>query len=143
MSVLALNVDDYLLEIGCGGGALLYDALQSGCKAAAIDHSADMVRLASEVNQKAILEGRLEILRAEADRLPYPDTMFTCAVMTGVFGFLADPVRALGEVRRVLAKGGRFVVFIGSKELRGTPAAPELIASYSILRRRRARTASA
>jgi SAM-dependent methyltransferase len=55
--------------------------------------------------------------------------MFTCAVMTGVFGFLSDPVAALSEIHRVLAKDGRLVVFTSSKELRGTPAAPEPIAS--------------
>ena len=49
--------------------------------------------------------------------------------MTGVFGFIEDPLKALSEIRRVLASGGRFVLFTGSKELRGTPAAPEPIAS--------------
>jgi len=50
-------------------------------------------------------------------------------VMTGVFGFIPDPVKALSEVHRVLAGGGRFLLFTGTKELRGTPAAPEPIAS--------------
>jgi len=61
--------------------------------------------------------------------LPYPDEVFTCAVMTGLFGFISDPLKALSEVRRVFAGGGRFVLFTGSKELRGTPAAPEPMAS--------------
>ncbi len=126
---LALTTDDYLLEVGCGGGAFLQDALRSGCKAAAIDHSPEMVRLAREVNHDAVLERRLDVLEAEADRLPYPDGMFTCAAMTGVFGFLQDPVGVLGEIRRVLAKSGRLVLFTSSRELRGTPAAPEPIAS--------------
>jgi SAM-dependent methyltransferase len=88
-----------------------------------------MVKLASEVNRDAIQQGRLVILEAHADRLPYPDAMFTSAVMTGVFGFLPEPVAALSEIRRVLAKQGRLVVYTISKELRGTPAAPEPIAS--------------
>ncbi len=126
---LALTAEDYLLEVGCGGGAFLQDALHSGCKAAAIDHSPEMVGLAREVNRDAVLERRLDVLEAEADRLPYPDGMFTCAAMTGVFGFLQDPVAALVEIRRVLAKGGRLVLFTSSQELRGTPAAPEPMAS--------------
>jgi hypothetical protein len=84
LETLGLTADDYLLEVGCGGGAFLQEALRSGCRAAAVDHSADMVRLAREVNHDAIAEHRLEILEASADRLPFPDATFSCAVMTGV-----------------------------------------------------------
>lgn len=126
---LSLQPNDYPLEVGCGGGAFLHDALQSGCKAAVVDHSHDMVKLAREVNRDAIAAGRLEVLDGEAERLPYPDGKFTCTVTTGVFGFLTDPVRVLTELHRVLSPGGRMVVFAGTKELRGTPAAPEPIAS--------------
>ena len=129
LKVLGLRHDDYLLEVGCGGGAFLEDALRSGCKAAAIDHSSDMVRLACDVNRDAISQNRLEIREGEAHSLPYPDGVFTCAVMTGVFGFISNPLKALSEIRRVLAGGGRLVLFTGSKELRGTPAAPEPMAS--------------
>ena len=129
LNVLRLRPNDFLLEVGCGGGAFLADALQTGCKAAAIDHSPDMVRLAREVNRDAIREGRLEIREGDARSLPFPDGTFTCAVMTGVFGFIANPLEAISEVRRVLAEGGRFVLFTGSKEMRGTPAAPEPMAS--------------
>jgi len=129
LAVLGLKPDDYLLEVGCGGGAFLQDALRSGCKAAAIDHSSDMVGVAREANREAIQQNRLDIREGDAGSLPYPDRTFTCAVMTGVFGFISDPVKALAEVRRVLAPGGRLVLFTGSKELRGTPAAPEPMAS--------------
>ena len=90
LAVLGLRPDDYLLEVGCGGGAFLQDALKSGCKAAAIDHSSDMVRLAREVNHEAIQQNRLEIREGDAGSLPYPDGIFTCAVMTGVFGFISE-----------------------------------------------------
>ncbi len=129
LAVLGLKPDDYLLEVGCGGGAFLHDALKSGCKAAAIDHSSDMVRVAREANHEAIQQNRLEIREGDAGLLPYPDGTFTCAVMTGVFGFLSNPVQVLSGIRRVLAPGGRLILFTGSKELRGTPAAPEPMAS--------------
>lgn len=129
LDALDLTSDDYLLEVGCGGGALLHEALKSGCRAAAIDHSLDMVRLASEVNRRSIAENRLRVSMGEADELPYARETFTCALMTGVFNFLPDPLRVLTEVFRVLRNHGRLVVFAGSKELRGTPAAPEPAAS--------------
>jgi len=129
LKVLELGPSDHLLEVGCGGGAFLEDALKSGCKAAAIDHSVDMVELAQEVNRDAIKTGRLEIRKANADSLPFQDGTFTCAVMTGVFGFISDPVKALSEIARVLAPHGRLALFTGTKDLRGTPAAPEPVAS--------------
>lgn len=126
---LALRADDYLLEVGCGGGALLTDALRSGCRAAAVDHSPDMVRLARDENRDAVADGRLDVREADAARLPFADATFTCAVMTGVLGFLSDPVAAIGEIRRVLRPRGRFVALGSDPELHGTPAAPEPMAS--------------
>lgn len=129
LDYLKLKQDDYLLEVGCGGGAFLFDALKGGCRASAIDHSPDMVKLAKEVNSSSVAEGRLEIKESEADSLPFSDNMFTCAVSTGVFGFIERPSVVLSEMHRVLKSGGRLVLFTGSKELKGTPAAPEPIAS--------------
>jgi SAM-dependent methyltransferase len=120
---------DFLLEVGCGGGALLQEALATGCRAAAVDHSEEMVRTARELNAAAIAAGRLEVVQADAERLPFDDESFTLAAMTGVLGFLRDPVAAFAEIHRVLVRGGRLAAFTGSAALRGTPAAPEPIAS--------------
>ena len=129
LSELALRADDYFLEVGCGGGALLKDVLTSGCRATAIDHSFDMVRLARHTNATGITDGRLQIVEASAEALPFGDGTFTCAAMTGVLGFLPDPVAAFSDIRRVLRPGGRFVALGSDPELRGTPGAPEPMAS--------------
>ena len=129
LSELALTPDDYLLEVGCGGGVLLKEALQRGCYAAGIDHSVDMVKLARDVNRDAISTGRLKIVEASADHLPFADDTFTCATMTGVIGFLPDPVNALAEIRRVLIKGGRLVALGSDPKLRGTWAVPKPMAA--------------
>jgi SAM-dependent methyltransferase len=126
---LALTADDRLLEVGCGGGAFLHEALKSGCTAAAIDHSPDMVRLATRQNAEAIEEGRLEIVEGDAASLPFAVETFTAAVMTGVLGFLPDPVAAFAEIRRVLVPGGRMIALGADPALKGTPAAPEPVAS--------------
>ena len=126
---LALTRNDHLLEVACGGGALLKLALESGCRAAAVDHSADMVRLARHENAAAVADGRLDVRQARAEALPFADGTFTCAAMTGVFGFLAEPVKALSEMHRVLARGGRAVVLGSDPHWKGTPAAPEPMAS--------------
>lgn len=129
LAVLDLRPADYLLEVGCGGGAFLQEALLSGCRAAGIDHSPDMIKIAREVNHPAIAQHRLEIREGSAEMLPYPDGQFTCAVMTGVFGFISEPLRVLSEIARVLAPSGRFALFTSTKKMLGTPAAPEPVAS--------------
>ena len=125
LAELALRPDDHLLEVGCGGGAFLKKALESGCRAAAVDHSAEMVRLARRENAG----GRVDILEADAHALPFAQETFTCAAMTGVLGFLQEPVTALAEMHRVLVHGGRVVILGSDPELRGTPGAPEPMAS--------------
>jgi SAM-dependent methyltransferase len=128
LSALQLQPDDVLLEIGCGGGAFLAEALRSGCRAAAIDHSPEMVELTRDVNAAAIADGRLEIREGDAEQLPFADDTFTCVAMMQVFFFLDAP-RVLAECRRVLRPGGRVAVFTVSPAARGTPAAPEPMAS--------------
>lgn len=129
LSELALTPDDHLLEVGCGGGAFLKEALRSQCSAAAIDHSPEMVEAARDVNRASIEAGRLEVLAGSAVSLPFADATFTRAAMTGVLGFLSDPVAAFTEIHRVLKYGGRFVALGSDPKMRGTPAAPEPIAS--------------
>jgi len=131
LEVLNLKADDNLVEIGCGGGAFLREAMKSGCRASAIDHSVDMVRLAMKNNRGSLARNRLEVEVGKADKLPYPAGSFTCSVMTGVLGFLPDATGVFREVFRVLGSGGRFVVFTSTKELLGTPAVPEPMASKS------------
>lgn len=126
---LRLRPADHVLEIGCGGGALLKDVLASGCRAAAIDHSAEMVETARDNNADALTSRRLAVCQASADAVPYRENLFTAAIMTGVLGFLSDPVRALSEVRRVLQPGGRFIALGSDPAMKGTPAAPEPYAS--------------
>jgi SAM-dependent methyltransferase len=126
---LALTPNDVFLDVGCGGGALLHECLKSGCRAAGVDHSPEMVEVARELNQAAVAEGRVQIVHGRADQLPFEADTFTCAAMTGVLGFLPDPVTCLGRIRAVLKPGGRFVMLGSDARLRGTPAAPKPIAS--------------
>lgn len=126
---IQLRSNDRLLEVGCGGGAFLRKALESGCSAAGVDHSPEMVALTEEVNAEAVRSGRLRVVQGDAARLPVGDGDYTCCVSTGAIGFFPDPLAALKEMNRALAHGGRLAVYAGTVALRGTPAAPEPVAS--------------
>jgi SAM-dependent methyltransferase len=123
LEALDLQPGDRLLDVGCGGGLLLRDAADAGAAVTGLDHSEEMVRLARERAPGA------EVTLGEAERLPFEDASFTAVSMSVVFFFFADPVAILRECARALAPGGRLAIYTTSPALRGTPAAPEPIAS--------------
>lgn len=123
LEALSLREDDELLEVGCGGGLLLRDALATGAHATGLDHSDEMVELARERAPGAT------VVLGRAENLPFVESTFTAIAMSVVFFFLDDPMKALRECRRVLRPDGRLAIYTTGPELRGTPAAPEPIAS--------------
>jgi ubiquinone/menaquinone biosynthesis C-methylase UbiE len=125
LAALALTPGDRLLELGCGGGWLLRDALAAGARATGLDHSEDMVALARENAPGA------EVVLGRAERLPFSDDAFTAIAMSVVFTFFDDPVAVLSECLRVLRPAGRLAAYTTGPELRGTPAAPEPLASHA------------
>jgi SAM-dependent methyltransferase len=124
LDALGLGPEDRLLDVGCGGGVLLRDAMSSGARVTGLDHSEEMERLARERAPGA------EVVLGAAEQLPFANGSFTAIAMSIVFLFLPDPVAVLGECRRALAPGGRLALYTTSPALRGTPAAPEPVASH-------------
>jgi len=112
---LQLQPDDIFLEIGCGGGALLDMVLQTVQQACGIDYSSDMVELARQKNEKALYEGRVEIIQGDVEALPWAENCFTCAAGVEVLYFLENPRRASEELCRVLKPGGRLVLVTGAQ----------------------------
>jgi SAM-dependent methyltransferase len=129
LSALHLQTDDVLLELGPGGGAFLQEALRTGCRAVGLDHSEEMIRAARELNAEAIGGGRLELLVGDAHALPFGDESFTAVATMQTFFFFENGQRVLEECRRVLKPSGRLALFTVAPEARGTPAAPEPMAS--------------
>ena len=123
LDALVLGPGDVLLDVGCGGGVFLRRALETGCEVVGVDHSREMVELARQTSGARVVEGR-------AEELPFADGEFTAVSCIVAFFFFPDPVRALGEFRRVLdPAGGRAAIFTTPPEARGTPAAPYPLAT--------------
>lgn len=108
MNKLSLNETDAYCEIGCGGGVLLKMALSAVKKAAAIDHSREMVSLAIKNNRSNVEAKKVEIVEGSAEKLPWEDGAFTACGSANMFFFVENPVAMLEEVYRVLKPGGRF-----------------------------------
>jgi len=91
-----------VLDVGCGPGALTAELVARLGPAAvsAVDPSEPFVEAARERNPE------VDVLRASAEQLPFPDRIFDTALAQLVVHFMSDPIAGLAEMRRVTRKGG-------------------------------------
>ena len=115
---LRLQSTDRLLEIGFGGGDLLFSLLTGGtpAHAAGIDLSSVMLKRVRSRLRRFIQQGRVEIGLGSVDDIPYANATFTRIVSVNTLYFWPDPALALTECRRVLADGGKFILCFDAKE---------------------------
>lgn len=110
---LEVGPGDRVLDVGCGPGlAVAYAAERSEGPVVGVDASATMVRQALRRNRDAVRRGQVEILRADAAHLPFPDGHFAKAGSLNSLQFWAAPEQGLRELSRVLEPGGRVAVVL-------------------------------
>jgi ubiquinone/menaquinone biosynthesis C-methylase UbiE len=107
LAAVALAADDRLLDVGCGTGAAVRAAAGMVERAVGVDISTGMIERAREL---AADLGNVEFIVGDSEQLPFPDGTFTAVLCSSSFHHYPDPARALGEMARVLARGGRLVI---------------------------------
>lgn len=95
---------DRVLEIGVGTGRNI-PLHPPGTRVVAIDISRPMLRRAAHVADHHRRE--VDLVQADATRLPFRPGVFDAAAATFVFCSVPDPVAGLAEARRVLRPGAR------------------------------------
>lgn len=115
---LQLNEGDRLLEIGFGNGIHFKELLsfKKDLQLYGIDYSADMVKLATALNQKYIDSGEIVVTEGSSDQLPYEDQSFDIVFCNMVIYFWENPENHLDEIYRVLKPGGKFYTGMRTKE---------------------------
>ncbi len=111
-AALELKKEDDLLDVGCGSGIFIKKFASQIRFAAGLDHSKDMVDLASRNNRKRVKNGTAEFKLGEAEKLPWKDKSFSAVSTIETFYWL-KPLETLKEIFRVLRPGGRVVVGLG------------------------------
>ena len=96
-----------ILEIGFGTGRNLTHYPPTVRRIEAIDPDLDLDRLSMPRIAHAAIEVDFHHLNAE--HLPFEDERFDTVVSTFTLCSIPDVVHALGEVRRVLKRGGQFL----------------------------------
>lgn len=124
LECLEVGPEDHVLDVGCGPGLAVAAAVEAGCaRVVGVDASQTMVRQARRRNRTAARRGLVEIHRADAARLPFPDASFTRVGSLNSLQFWPSPDDGLGELRRVLAPGGRVAVVLMARS--DDPVGPE------------------
>jgi demethylmenaquinone methyltransferase/2-methoxy-6-polyprenyl-1,4-benzoquinol methylase len=100
----------HLLDLAGGTGDITFAALERGCGHAVLsDINPAMLRVAEERAVERGLIGRMEILCADAERLPLPDDRFDAVTIAFGLRNCTDIDAVLREAHRVLKPGGRFL----------------------------------
>lgn len=91
-----------VLDVGCGPGALTGELVRrvGAGSVSAVDPSEPFVVAARERHPG------VDVRRASAEELPFPDGTFDAALAQLVVHFLAEPVAGLREMARVTRPGG-------------------------------------
>ncbi len=123
LACLQLQREDWVLEVGFGGGGLLRSLLLGtrgevfGADIAAARRAGARAGCA-----RAVWRGRLHLYRASAESLPLPPATVTKAASVNSLYFWPDPAAALAELARVVKPGGRLAIaFEPAAELRKWP----------------------
>jgi 2-polyprenyl-3-methyl-5-hydroxy-6-metoxy-1,4-benzoquinol methylase len=104
-----------VLEVGIGAGSDFLQWVRAGAMAHGIDLTEEAV---TNVRERLKIYGlsAVEVRQADAEALPYPDSMFDVVYSWGVLHHTPDTALSLREAVRVLAPGGVMKVMLYNRQ---------------------------
>ncbi len=90
-----------VLDVATGTGLVAERLLQQGHQVTGLDQSPEMLAVA-----RGRLAGRVELVEASADSLPFADASFDHLTFTYLLRYVDDPAATLVELARVVRPGG-------------------------------------
>jgi len=101
-----------ILDVGTGTGFISLILAELGHEVVGIDLSKGMLEVAREKAKKFGLDVEFRI--GDAENLPFEDESFDAVVCRHLLWTLPNPLKAVGEWRRVVRDGGKVVAIDGS-----------------------------
>jgi ubiquinone/menaquinone biosynthesis C-methylase UbiE len=105
---LDLEAGNRILILGCGTGSDL-DYLPPGVTVTAIDATPAMIRRTEKRAEKLGIEVDARV--GDAQSLPFDDGTFDAVLLHLILSVVPDPDAVVAETDRVLAPGGRVLIF--------------------------------
>lgn len=113
LSVLSPRAGDAILDIGCNTGdteRLLLRDHPDVARVVGIDSDPARVARARERCRDDVVTAELAFQEADAQALPFTDGSFGKVLCVETLEYVADPIRALREMRRVLGPDGAALI---------------------------------
>lgn len=110
LQLWSISPDDKILDIGCGGGMTLKRMSSDIVNGhlTGLDYSKISVEESTRLNAKDVTSGKMDIIEASVEKMPFSDNYFDKIITVESFYFWPNPSENLKEVLRVIKPGGCF-----------------------------------
>jgi len=116
-SLLKLNNNDIVLEIGYGLGKGIYDySRKYDCTFHGIDFSRLMYSKARKLNHENIKHGKVVLQCADFDNYRYKNDTFHCIFFLNVIYFWNEIQSRLKKIFTILKQNGKVIIFMADAE---------------------------
>jgi len=109
LALMELEPSDRVLDLGCGTGWASRRLARVAGEVVGLDVADEMLRRGEQASSGF---GNIRYVWGSAEKIPAPDNHFTKVLSVESFYYYADQGKALDELRRVLAPGGRLFILI-------------------------------
>src|ERR1051326_1277628 len=109
LALMGLKPSDRVLDLGCGTGWASRRLARVAAEVIGVDVADEMLRRAEQASSDS---SNIRYVWGSAEKIPVPDNYFTKVLSVESFYYYADQGKALEELRRVLAPGGKLFILI-------------------------------
>jgi len=115
---LAIETNDYVLDIGCGTGKLVQNMANQISKGyiEGVDFSHSMISIAQKKNKDQIKKGTVKIVEGDFDSLSYQNGSFDKACSVNTIYFWPKPEVTAKKILSILKPGG--LLFLAFEDIR-------------------------
>ncbi|HET9838835.1 MAG TPA: class I SAM-dependent methyltransferase [Candidatus Angelobacter sp.] len=109
LAMMELQPSDRVLDLGCGTGWASRRLARVAQEVVGLDVADEMLRRAEQASARF---NNIRYVWGSAEKIPAADNHFTKVLSVESFYYYADQGKALDELRRVLAPGGKLFILI-------------------------------